>query len=807
MNETVSTKTRWWNKKRVLSAILALALVVALATGGTFAWNAISQSALNEAKADNIIPGGRLHDDFNGTNKDVYVENYGTLPIYVRVQLSEYMEIGDGAGSKGAWDPATSTYATDANNKSTPLVAGTSINDPSTWSKISTNDTQFGQYWDWTMGGQKTYMPTFNKDKTSLKTDITGLDAFGVTSDEYQHNVSDPMNGGTNVFGKDGSHNQYAVGDTVTDTATYKTGPVSETHTAQDTLPGSVITMMDWLASGSVPGPYWVVDTDGWAYWAQAIMPGTASGLLLNSISLNTEMDDNWYYGIYVTSDMATINDVSLLKDGTADGKNLIDVITGGGTIGVPSETQYANLGTTTQMSVTGFSDALVWSIPNAPAGVSINAATGVVSVATTVPVGTTFTVKATALNNHANSGLINCEVALPVTAQFFPDPTFMGLVESNYDADHDSIMTKAELDNVTVMRVFNSNIQDMTGLQYFTALTVLDCSSCQLGSLDVSKNAALTNLYCNNNQLTVLDISHNTALTYLNCSDNQIDTLNASSNTALQTLVCNNNQLTALDVSKNAALTNLYCNNNQLTVLDISHNTALTYLNCGDNQIDTLNASNNTALQTLVCNNNQIDTLDVSNNTALTTLYCYSNQITALDLSNNTALTYLSCGFNPMATLDLTHNTALTGLYCAQSQLTSLDLSNNTALTSLETGGNNIISIDISHNTALNWFSCKGNPLTTLDVSHNTALTYLDCSFTNQLSSLDLSQNTLLNTLFCGSNQLTALDVSHNTALTRLECSNNQITFLNVSMIPALANGGSGTLNYANNPGIVVTR
>ena len=41
-------------------------------------------------------PGGRLHDDFSGPGgtKDIYVENFGSQPIYARVRLDEYMEIG-----------------------------------------------------------------------------------------------------------------------------------------------------------------------------------------------------------------------------------------------------------------------------------------------------------------------------------------------------------------------------------------------------------------------------------------------------------------------------------------------------------------------------------------------------------------------------------------------------------------------------------------------------------------------------------------------------------------------------------------
>ena len=53
------------NKKKVIATVSAVALTAAIALGGTFAWQSISQQALNETMAT-INPGGRLHDDFNG---------------------------------------------------------------------------------------------------------------------------------------------------------------------------------------------------------------------------------------------------------------------------------------------------------------------------------------------------------------------------------------------------------------------------------------------------------------------------------------------------------------------------------------------------------------------------------------------------------------------------------------------------------------------------------------------------------------------------------------------------------------------
>ena len=127
--------------------------------------------------------------------------------------------------------------------------------------------------------------------------------------------------------------------------------------------------------------------------------------------------------------------------------------------------------------------------------------------------------------------------------------------------------------------------ISDLTGIEAFTALTVLNCSSNLITSLDVSQNTALTSLNCAGDgyaqgQITSLDVSLNTALTEFYCFENQIDSLNISQNTALITLWCYENQLDSLNVSQNPALTTLWCSNNQLSSLDLSQNTSLGDLN-----------------------------------------------------------------------------------------------------------------------------------------------------------------------------------------------------------------------------------
>ena len=50
------------SKKKAATTVVAVATAAALLLGGTFAWQSISQTALNEA-SDVINPGGRLHND------------------------------------------------------------------------------------------------------------------------------------------------------------------------------------------------------------------------------------------------------------------------------------------------------------------------------------------------------------------------------------------------------------------------------------------------------------------------------------------------------------------------------------------------------------------------------------------------------------------------------------------------------------------------------------------------------------------------------------------------------------------------
>ncbi|WP_298483781.1 leucine-rich repeat domain-containing protein [uncultured Ruminococcus sp.] len=399
--------------------------------------------------------------------------------------------------------------------------------------------------------------------------------------------------------------------------------------------------------------------------------------------------------------------------------------------------------------------------------------------------------------------------------------------MQENCDTNSDDNLSVEEIAAVTSIDVQSKGITDLTGVEYFTALTTLNCNSNQLTSLDVSGFTALTTLYCHSNQLTSLDVSGCTALTRLDCY---------------------NTQLTSLDVSGCTALTKLKCYYNQLTSLDVSGCTALSYLECNNNQLQSLDVSDCTALESLYCESNQLPSLDLSDCTALEDLYCYENPLLAVNASkqisdfkgNNLAAftaesfsifladydireemisgltggtikngfllitadtatyTHDIDGENGTKTISCTISAPMVEInkttfpdanfrsyvqeYCDTSGDGILNAEEIAEVTAINVNGMAITDLTgVEHFSALASLYCYNNQLTSLDVSQNKVLTTLWC-YSNQLTSLDVSKNAALKYLYCYDNQLTSLDLSQNTLLTKLNCKDNPLIAVNAA-------------------------
>ena len=88
-------------------------------------------------------------------------------------------------------------------------------------------------------------------------------------------------------------------------------------------------------------------------------------------------------------------------------------------------------------------------------------------------------------------------------------------------------VTSVVKLNAVTTLDVSNSDITDLSGIEFFTNLTSLDCSNNKISTLDVSKNVLLQTLDASSNKLTVLDLSNNPNLTVIYVVSNPLKSLN----------------------------------------------------------------------------------------------------------------------------------------------------------------------------------------------------------------------------------------------------------------------------------------
>ncbi|MCL1976272.1 MAG: hypothetical protein FWG61_08955 [Firmicutes bacterium] len=181
---------------------------------------------------------------------------------------------------------------------------------------------------------------------------------------------------------------------------------------------------------------------------------------------------------------------------------------------------------------------------------------------------------------------VLAADADIAINETTFPDAAFRAYISEQVDKNKDGMLSPTEIALESTLFIGEKGIANLQGIEYFTALTSLYCSSNNLITLDLSSNIALTLLFCDNNRLNSLNVSKCVNLAALHCFKNNLNTLDISNNTKLEMLRCNDNLLTSLDISKNKNLHALDCSNNKLTVLDVGNNPLLASLTCFGNQL-----------------------------------------------------------------------------------------------------------------------------------------------------------------------------------------------------------------------------
>jgi hypothetical protein len=139
-----------------------------------------------------------------------------------------------------------------------------------------------------------------------------------------------------------------------------------------------------------------------------------------------------------------------------------------------------------------------------------------------------------------------------------------------NYYLDPDEVITVSELSlsktsgNIETLNeagvvTADVKITDLTGIEYFEGLQVLNLTSNDLTSIDLTNLSGLEDLGLNFNLIGELDVTQNPNLTSLRCvSSSQAE---------------DNQKMTSIDLSNNSELRELILRNHEFVTIDLSNN------------------------------------------------------------------------------------------------------------------------------------------------------------------------------------------------------------------------------------------
>lgn len=235
-------------------------------------------------------------------------------------------------------------------------------------------------------------------------------------------------------------------------------------------------------------------------------------------------------------------------------------------------------------------------------------------------------------------------------------------------DTNNDGQIQLSEALNIAEINVSSNpynttnDIHDLTGIESFTNLKVLNFSGNQISSINIAPLTELEEINANFNLLTSFSFSGVTTLKKLNFNHNSLTTLNTDNQINLTELFVYDNELTSISFNNNPLLENLRLGYNLLTSLNLSVLPSLIWASCEFNNLASLNLSGLTALRSIAIESNQINSIDLSSLTALEYLTCSNNPLNAINVSGRVNLRDLDVS-----------NTLVTTIDCSQSGVNSL--------------------------------------------------------------------------------------------------------------------------------------
>lgn len=195
-------------------------------------------------------------------------------------------------------------------------------------------------------------------------------------------------------------------------------------------------------------------------------------------------------------------------------------------------------------------------------------------------------------------------------------------------DVNADGQIQQSEALAVHTLNIGDSNITNLTGIEFFTNLRELFCHGNQITELNLQGLTNLENITCTWNPLGTLDLSGMSSLKVVACGSCALTNLNLSGLTNLENLICGENNFSTLDLSGLSSLKEFYAGATPLTSLDVSPLESLEHFSVSGHLMPFIDVSSLQNLISFTSINSPLEIVDVSNNPNLIYLQCYSNPV-----------------------------------------------------------------------------------------------------------------------------------------------------------------------------------
>lgn len=284
----------------------------------------------------------------------------------------------------------------------------------------------------------------------------------------------------------------------------------------------------------------------------------------------------------------------------------------------------------------------------------------------------------ATAQNiNFTDINFKNALLDLPIN--FNSNGTIFPMI----DANNDDEITQAEAQLVQKLNLSYAELNDLSGLQYFTNLKSFESlffngTSFTYPTLINLENLTLSNAVTGQSNLVNLNLSSNVNLKTVSCFTSAA-TINVTNLSQLTNLTLSGN-FTSLNVNDAEDL--LFLNvQAPLSSLNLSNNTKLININLSGTTFTSLNLSTCINLEIIEIINSEMQTINLGNIEHVRYLFVPNNKLTSLNANNLFNLDIVNCQNNQLTNLfiengiieqevDFTGNPNLASICCDANEI-----------------------------------------------------------------------------------------------------------------------------------------